>query len=48
VNINGYRAAPNAPVGGHKASGLGQEGGPEGLLAHRKTTSIGLPPSSGA
>jgi aldehyde dehydrogenase (NAD+) len=46
VNINGYRAAPNAPVGGHKASGLGQEGGPEGLLAYRKQTSIGLPPSS--
>jgi aldehyde dehydrogenase (NAD+) len=45
VNINGYRAAPNAPVGGHKASGLGQEGGPEGLLAYRKQTSIGLPPS---
>ena len=45
VNINGYRAAPNAPVGGHKASGLGDEGGPEGLLAYRKQTSIGLPPS---
>jgi acyl-CoA reductase-like NAD-dependent aldehyde dehydrogenase len=44
VNINGYRAAPNAPAGGHRASGLGQEGGPEGLLAYRKQTSIGLPP----
>jgi aldehyde dehydrogenase (NAD+) len=47
VNINGYRAAPNAPVGGHKASGLGQEGGPEGLLAYRKQTSISLPMSAG-
>lgn len=48
VNINGYRAAPNAPVGGHRASGLGQEGGPEGLLAYRKLTSISLPPPSAA
>jgi aldehyde dehydrogenase (NAD+) len=48
VNINGYRAAPNAPAGGHKASGLGHEGGPEGLLAYRKQTSIGLPPSARA
>jgi aldehyde dehydrogenase (NAD+) len=45
VNLNGYRAAPNAPAGGHKASGLGQEGGPEAMHAYRKLTSIGLPPA---
>jgi len=41
--VNAYTLDVNAPFGGHKASGLGLELGPEGLDAYLKTTSIYLP-----
>ena len=43
VTVNGYRNAPNVPIGGHRDSGLGQQGGLEGFLTYRKYTSIALP-----
>jgi acyl-CoA reductase-like NAD-dependent aldehyde dehydrogenase len=43
VTVNGYRNAPNVPIGGHRDSGLGQQGGLEGFLTYRQYTSIALP-----
>lgn len=40
VGINGFRLDLGAPFGGHKASGIGQELGPEGLHAYQTTTSL--------
>ena len=42
--INGFTVMPNAPFGGYKTSGLGREGGREGLDAflETKTITIGL------
>jgi hypothetical protein len=33
LSVNGFEIAPSVPFGGRKASGLGREGGPEGLEA---------------
>ena len=43
VGINHYGSNANAPFGGHKASGLGTEFGPEGLAEYLKYTSIHYP-----
>jgi aldehyde dehydrogenase (NAD+) len=40
VGINGYSAMPNSPFGGYKASGLGREGGREGLQAYLETKTV--------
>jgi aldehyde dehydrogenase (NAD+) len=40
VGLNGYRPDPVAPFGGMKASGLGRELGPEGLLAYQEHQTI--------
>lgn len=42
--INGFTVMPNAPFGGYKTSGLGREGGREGIDAflETKTVNIGL------
>jgi aldehyde dehydrogenase (NAD+) len=40
VGVNSYLMDPSAPFGGHKASGLGYELGPEGLDSYLKLTSI--------
>jgi aldehyde dehydrogenase (NAD+) len=42
--INGFTVMPNAPFGGYKTSGLGREGGREGIDAflETKTVTIGL------
>ncbi|PPJ48969.1 aldehyde dehydrogenase [Rhizobium sp. KAs_5_22] len=43
VGINGMEMAPAVPFGGYKMSGLGREGGPEGLRAFLETKAILLP-----
>jgi aldehyde dehydrogenase (NAD+) len=45
VGVNLYTMDVGSPFGGHKASGLGYELGPEGLQAFFKLTSIYLPPT---
>jgi aldehyde dehydrogenase (NAD+) len=42
--INGFTVMPNAPFGGYKTSGIGREGGREGIEAflETKTVTIGL------
>ncbi|QFY62690.1 aldehyde dehydrogenase (plasmid) [Rhizobium grahamii] len=43
VHINGMELAPSAPFGGFKMSGIGREGGPEGLEAFLETKAILFP-----
>ncbi|KAA0088402.1 aldehyde dehydrogenase [Paraburkholderia sp. T12-10] len=43
VSVNGLEIAPNAPFGGFKQSGIGREGGPEGLGAFLEHQAIYLP-----
>jgi aldehyde dehydrogenase (NAD+) len=45
VEINGYPAGPEAPMGGFKQSGIGREFGPEAIDSYVETQSIGIPPS---
>ena len=40
VSINGLEMATNVPFGGYKQSGIGREGGPEGLEAFLETKAI--------
>lgn len=48
VEINGSPAGFAAPVGGVKGSGLGREGGPEGLEPYTEPMVLGLPPALAA
>ncbi|MGV6876514.1 aldehyde dehydrogenase [Pseudochelatococcus sp. B33] len=43
VGINGVELAPSVPFGGRKFSGVGREGGPEGLEAFLETKAIFMP-----
>lgn len=43
VHINGMELAPSAPFGGFKDSGIGREGGPEGLAAFLETKAVLFP-----
>ncbi|MFD2685348.1 aldehyde dehydrogenase [Streptomyces phyllanthi] len=43
VGVNGYQVDIGAPFGGVKASGLGREFGPEGLMAYFELKSVYLP-----
>ncbi|WP_223434662.1 MULTISPECIES: aldehyde dehydrogenase [unclassified Pseudomonas] len=43
VTINGLQMAPNVPFGGFKQSGMGREGGPEGLDAFLESQAIYFP-----
>ncbi|WP_321869874.1 aldehyde dehydrogenase [Paraburkholderia tropica] len=43
VGINGVEIAPNVPFGGMKRSGIGREGGREGLEAYLETQAIFVP-----
>ena len=43
--VNGFMWEMNCPFGGFKASGIGREGGPEGLEAYCEYQSISLPTS---
>jgi aldehyde dehydrogenase (NAD+) len=38
--VNGYTVMPNAPFGGYKTSGLGREGGQEGIDAFLETKTV--------
>ena len=38
--VNGYTVMPNVPFGGTKASGLGREGGQEGIDAFLETKTV--------
>ncbi|MBI2706565.1 MAG: aldehyde dehydrogenase [Actinobacteria bacterium] len=38
--VNGYTVVPNAPFGGYKTSGLGREGGQEGIDAFLETKTV--------
>jgi aldehyde dehydrogenase (NAD+) len=40
VGVNSYPMDPSAPFGGHRASGLGCELGPEGFDSYLKSTSV--------
>jgi betaine-aldehyde dehydrogenase len=39
-NVNGFMLEPCAPFGGYKQSGVGREGGPEGLAAYLEDKAI--------
>ncbi|MEP7454100.1 aldehyde dehydrogenase [Phyllobacterium sp. SB3] len=43
VGINGMELTPSAPFGGYKMSGVGREGGPEGLQAFLETKAVIFP-----
>ncbi|ACC72358.1 aldehyde dehydrogenase [Paraburkholderia phymatum] len=43
VSVNGLEMSPNVPFGGFKQSGVGREGGPEGLSAFLEDQAIYLP-----
>lgn len=43
VSVNGLQIEPFVPFGGYKQSGLGREGGPEGLELFLETKAIYLP-----
>jgi acyl-CoA reductase-like NAD-dependent aldehyde dehydrogenase len=43
ISINGLQLDLGAPFGGYKQSGLGREGGPEGLAPYLETKTIYLP-----
>ena len=43
ATVNGWRWDFNCPFGGFKESGLGREGGPEGLEAYCEYQTISLP-----
>lgn len=43
VGINGVELAPSVPFGGRKFSGIGREGGPEGLDAFLETKAVFIP-----
>lgn len=43
IHINGMELAPSAPFGGFKMSGVGREGGPEGLQAFLETKAVIFP-----
>ena len=43
IGVNALEMAPNVPFGGYKQSGLGREGGPEGLAAFLETKAIYMP-----
>jgi aldehyde dehydrogenase (NAD+) len=45
--INGYTIYPNAPFGGYKTSGLGREGGREGIEAFVETKTVIVSTGSG-
>lgn len=46
VSVNGLEMAPNVPFGGFRQSGIGREGGPEGLNAFLEDQAIYLPAGS--
>ncbi|MDN4572204.1 aldehyde dehydrogenase [Pandoraea cepalis] len=46
VSVNGLEMSPNVPFGGFKQSGIGREGGPEGLNAFLEDQAVYLPVSS--
>jgi len=49
VTINGLEMSPNVPFGGFKQSGIGREGGPEGLSAFLEDQAIYMPvPAKGS
>ncbi|MEU4094270.1 aldehyde dehydrogenase [Streptomyces sp. NPDC026673] len=43
LSVNGFELAPYVPFGGRKSSGLGREGGPEGLQAFLETKAVFMP-----
>lgn len=43
VGVNGFDMAPGVPFGGYKSSGMGREGGPEGLEAFLETQAVYVP-----
>lgn len=43
VGVNGLRLEPSVPFGGYKFSGVGREGGPEGLAAFLEIKTVFMP-----
>lgn len=43
LTVNGFMLEFNCPYGGFKCSGIGREGGPEGLEAYLEYKTIGIP-----
>jgi len=46
LTVNGLQLDPSVPFGGYKQSGVGREGGPEGLATFTETKAIYLPADS--
>jgi acyl-CoA reductase-like NAD-dependent aldehyde dehydrogenase len=42
-SVNGLQLEPFVPFGGYKMSGVGREGGPEGLETYLETKAVYLP-----
>jgi acyl-CoA reductase-like NAD-dependent aldehyde dehydrogenase len=47
IGINGVELAANVPFGGYKLSGVGREGGREGLEAYLETKAVFMPTAAG-
>jgi len=47
ISINGLQLDPSAPFGGYKQSGIGREGGPEGLEPYLETKTLYIPAEGG-
>jgi acyl-CoA reductase-like NAD-dependent aldehyde dehydrogenase len=47
IGINGIELAANVPFGGYKLSGVGREGGREGLEAYLETKAVFMPTAAG-
>jgi acyl-CoA reductase-like NAD-dependent aldehyde dehydrogenase len=47
IGINGIELAANVPFGGFKLSGVGREGGREGLEAYLETKAVFMPTAAG-
>jgi acyl-CoA reductase-like NAD-dependent aldehyde dehydrogenase len=47
IGVNGVELAANVPFGGYKLSGVGREGGREGLEAYLETKAVFMPTAAG-
>jgi aldehyde dehydrogenase (NAD+) len=48
ITVNDFRIAAGMPFGGYKASGIGREGGPEGIDAYLEWKTLNIPAEASA